>query len=267
MVRADLWREIVIVDDKKQKRRVIVFSGAGLSAESGLKTYRDHDGLWENHRIEDVATTEAFAMHPKRVHRFMSARRMELANVTTNAAHCGIAELAKYYSVLNITQNIDDLLERAGCTDIVHLHGFLPEILCLMCGYIWNIGYTDYNGHPCPKCGAIATKPNIVLFGDQAPLYQVLHQVFSPVYKGDALSHNDVVVVIGTMGNVVPIASYLQGQKCMRILNNLENSPFIPANMFDHAFLEPATTAISRILTLIREGWSEESSERYQKLL
>lgn len=239
--------------DTKRDRRIIVFSGAGLSAESGLKTYRDHGGLWENHRVEDVATVDAFATQPRRVHRFMSSRRIELATVTVNAAHRGLAKLEDQYSVLNITQNIDDLLERAGCTRVVHLHGFLPEILCLVCGNIWNVGYTDYDWHPCPQCNSKETKPNIVLFGDKAPLYQVLHQIFFPPHQEEALTTKDFVVVIGTMGNVVPIMYYLSGQKCVKILNNLEDSPFVPASMFDHAFLEPATSAITRITSLIRE--------------
>ncbi|KAF0115518.1 MAG: NAD-dependent deacetylase [Rhodospirillaceae bacterium] len=233
------------------KRRVVVFSGAGLSAESGLKTYRDHDGLWENYRIEDVATAEAFAAHPGRVHRFMSSRRMELASVVPNAAHHGLATVQTLFPLLNITQNIDDLLERAGCTNVVHLHGFLPGIRCLACDHVWDIGYADYDGHPCPRCGARDTKPNIVLFGDMAPLYQVLHETFFPVHPKDALTPQDVVVVFGTMGNVVPIARYLWGQKCVKILNNLEDSPFVPASMFDHAFLEPATSAIDKILDVI----------------
>ncbi|KAF0145474.1 MAG: NAD-dependent deacetylase [Rhodospirillaceae bacterium] len=239
-------------DAYKQKRRIIVFSGAGLSAESGLKTYRDHDGLWESYRIEDVATAEAFAAHPHRVHRFMSDRRMELAKVTPNAAHHGIAALQTLYPVVNITQNIDDLLERSGCTDVVHLHGFLPEICCLACDHVWDIGYADYNDHPCPQCGARETKPNIILFGDPAPLYQVLHRVFFPVYEEDVLTRHDVIVVIGTMGNVVPIARYLWGQKCVKILNNLEDSPFVPADMFDYAFLEPATNAVDKIMRVIK---------------
>lgn len=233
------------------KGRIIVFSGAGLSAESGLKTYRDHDGLWENHRIEDVATTEAFATHPHRVHRFMSERRRELTQVTPNAAHYGIATLQKLRPIINITQNIDDLLERAGCMDVIHLHGFLPEIRCLKCDHVWHIGYANYDEQPCPRCAGRDTKPNIVLFGDPAPLYQVLHRLFFPVYEEDTLTQSDIVVVIGTMGNVVPIARYLWGQKCVKILNNLEDSPFVPANMFDHVFLEPATAAVDKIMNVI----------------
>ncbi|VBB68529.1 NAD-dependent protein deacetylase of SIR2 family [invertebrate metagenome] len=233
------------------KRRIIIFSGAGLSAESGLQTYRDHDGLWEKHRIEDVATADAFAAHPHRVHRFMSDRRQELARVAPNAAHHGMATLQQLYSVVNITQNIDDLLERAGCTEIIHLHGFLPEIRCLACDHVWDIGHTNYDGHPCPRCAGQRTKPNIVLFGDPAPLYQVLHHLFFPAYKEDALTQKDIVVVIGTMGNVVPISHYLWEQKCTKILNNLEDSPFVPASMFDYVFLKPATAAISEIIDVI----------------
>lgn len=236
------------------RRRIVIFSGAGLSAESGLKTYRDHDGLWEKLRIEEVATTEAFATNPHRVHRFMSDRRKELAKVAPNAAHYGIATLQKLYSIVNITQNIDDLLERAGCTDVVHLHGFLPEIRCLKCNHVWDIGYTDYNGHPCPQCTWQDAKPNIVLFGDPAPLYQVLHRLFFPVYEEDILTQNDITIVIGTTGGVVPIARYLWGQKCIKILNNLEDSPFVPASMFNHVFFEPATIAISKITNIIMKS-------------
>ena len=240
-------------ENDRKKGRIIIFSGAGLSAESGLKTYRDHNGLWENYRIEDVATADAFAAHPERVHNFMSSRRQELASVVPNAAHHGIATLQKLYSIINITQNIDDLLERAGCTEVIHLHGFLPEIRCLVCDYVWNIGHTAYHWQPCPRCSGQKTKPNIVLFGDPAPQYQVLHRLFFPVYKEETLTRKDVVVVIGTMGNVVPIAHYLWGQECIKILNNLEESSFIPQNMFDYIFLQSATVAIKNIIETIEK--------------
>ncbi len=232
--------------------RIIVFSGAGLSAESGLKTYRDNDGLWENNRIEDVATADAFAAHPQQVHSFMSSRRQELARVVPNAAHHGIASLERLYSIVNITQNIDDLLERAGCREVIHLHGFLPELRCLSCHHVWDIGHAAYNRQPCPRCSGQRTKPNIVLFGDPAPLYQVLHRLFFPLSREDALTQKDIVIVIGTMGNVVPIAHYLLGQKCIKILNNMENSPFVPASMFDHVFLKPATAAVGEIIEIIK---------------
>lgn len=238
---------------KGQARRVVVFSGAGLSAESGLKTYRDHDGLWENHRIEDVATAQAFANHPRRVHDFMSARRVELGKALPNAAHLGLAALERDFPVLHVTQNIDDLLERAGCAQVVHLHGYLPEMQCLKCRKVWNIGYASYDYTPCPGCGADAAKPNIVLFGDMAPQYAVLNDLFYPGYGPRTLTRDDILVVLGTLGNVVPIGNLAYNLPCRKILNNLEDSPYIDAEIFDHVYLEPATRAIDKIAAAVRD--------------
>ena len=116
---------------------LVVLTGAGISAESGVKTFRDHDGLWENHRMEDVATPEAFFANPELVHKFYNARRAQLKEVEPNAAHLALAELEKNWKgdFLLITQNVDDLHDRAGSEKLLHMHGELRKIKCAKCGH------------------------------------------------------------------------------------------------------------------------------------
>ena len=112
------------------KKRVVVFSGAGLSAESGIPTFRGSDGLWENHRIEDVASPEGWARDPKLVLNFYAMRFEKVQSVQPNVGHFALAKLQEKFDVINITQNIDDLLERAGCRNVWHLHGRIDYQKC-----------------------------------------------------------------------------------------------------------------------------------------
>ena len=143
-------------------RHIVFLSGAGISAESGISTFRDAGGLWERYNVMDVCSAEAFRCNRQFVLDFYNKRRRELVDKRPNAAHLMIAELQREFPgrVLNITQNIDDLFEKAGCQGTTHLHGELTKARCELCGYVWEIGYTDIVGtEHCPACGAsIATK-------------------------------------------------------------------------------------------------------------
>lgn len=147
---------------------IIILTGAGISAESGLATFRDKDGLWEGHRVEEVATPEAFQRDPDRVHRFYNMRRAALASAGPNAAHLALARLCLEYPgrVSVITQNVDDLHERAGCTDVIHMHGELRKVHCTQClaecEWLVDLGVHD----ACPACGETALRPDIVWFGE-----------------------------------------------------------------------------------------------------
>jgi NAD-dependent protein deacetylase/lipoamidase len=179
--------------------RVVVLTGAGVSAESGLPTFRDAHGLREGHRPEDVATPEAFRRNPSLVQRFYDARRAALATVEPNAAHHALARLgwALGNDLLLVTQNIDDLHERSGSPRVVHLHGELQIARCLACGerHAWR---GDLAHAPdCPACGTPALRPDVVWFGEVP--YRIPEVV-------DAVKSADVFCAIGTSGVVFPAA-------------------------------------------------------------
>jgi NAD-dependent deacetylase len=183
---------------------VIVLTGAGVSAESGLRTFRDADGLWEEHRVEDVATPEAFARDPELVHRFYSARRAQLAEVAPNPAHRALARFAIQNPgrLLLVTQNVDDLHERAGSPEVLHMHGSLLEVRCTACARVLSWREPTTTASVCPICAARGRlRPNIVWFGE-VPF--ALDQIDA------ALRSARLFVAIGTSGNVYPAAGFAQ---------------------------------------------------------
>ena len=180
-----------------------MLTGAGVSAESGVPTFRDADGLWEGHRVEDVATPEAYDVAPTRVHRFYDERRRHLARVEPNPAHRALAELEARLGddFLLVTQNVDDLHERAGSERVLHMHGQLRSALCRACGR-----RTEWTGDlvgwpPCPSCGHTELRPDVVWFGEMP--YE-MDRIFA------ALDQADLFVSIGTSGAVYPAAGFVQ---------------------------------------------------------
>ena len=188
----------------REIRNIVVLTGAGISAESGLATFRGPDGLWEGHRVEDVATPEAFARDPGLVQAFYDARRARLKAVEPNAAHRALARLdAEWPSeLLIVTQNVDDLHERAGARRVLHMHGELNSAWCLGCDarVRWE---TDLGDHPaCPGCGAAGDlRPDIVWFGEMPYGMEAIDR---------ALMAADLFVSIGTSGAVYPAAGFVQ---------------------------------------------------------
>ncbi|MFD4292969.1 NAD-dependent deacylase [Rhodococcus sp. NPDC058505] len=182
---------------------IVVLTGAGISAESGVPTFRDADGLWESHRVEDVATPEAFARDRMLVQRFYDARRAALHTVEPNRAHRALAELEDVLGgdLLVVTQNIDDLHERAGSRNVIHMHGELRRALCRACGVAdpWS---GDLSGEPaCPHCGVADLRPDVVWFGEVP--YEMDRIT-------DALAGADQFVSIGTSGAVHPAAGFVR---------------------------------------------------------
>jgi NAD-dependent deacetylase len=177
--------------------KIVALTGAGISAPSGLRTFRDSDGLWENHRIEDVATPEAWARNPELVLRFYNERRAQLGTAHPNAAHLTLAAWERDHEVVIITQNVDDLHERAGSTRIIHLHGELVKARgTRSSSNVVNIGYDPINlGDKCPAGSQL--RPHIVWFGEAVPAMSVAEQ---------SLALADVVLVIGTSLQVYPAA-------------------------------------------------------------
>jgi NAD-dependent deacetylase len=200
---------------------IVVLTGAGISAESGLRTFRAADGLWEDHRIEDVATPDGFRRDPALVHRFYNERRARLAEVAPNAAHKALATLDKMWpgELLIVTQNVDDLHERAGARRLHHMHGELQSIWCLLCNR--RAAWTDPIGAEtaCPQCREVgAVRPDIVWFGEMPYDMERIET---------ALMDCDLFVSIGTSGAVYPAAGFVQtakyvGAKTLEI--NLEPS-------------------------------------------
>ncbi|MCJ8159837.1 NAD-dependent deacylase [Sphingomonas sp. LaA6.9] len=184
-------------------RNIVVLTGAGISAESGLATFRGPDGLWEGHRVEDVCTPEALARDPVLVHRFYDARRAALESVTPNAAHEALAHLDAAWpgELLIVTQNVDDLHERAGARRLLHMHGELLSALCAACGMATRWAGAMGHGPECPGCGARALRPDIVFFGEMP--YQMDR-------IDEALTRADLFVSIGTSGAVYPAAGFVQ---------------------------------------------------------
>ncbi|MCH8862074.1 MAG: NAD-dependent protein deacylase [Proteobacteria bacterium] len=184
-------------------RNIVILTGAGISAESGLGTFRGSGGLWEDHRVEDVATPEAFQRDPGLVHRFYNARRRNLGKVKPNAAHIALARLQTGHpgSVILITQNVDDLHERAGSGTLLHMHGELLRARCRACADVFDWPEDMDDGTPCPSCAAMpALRPHIVWFGEMP---------FHMEEIDAALLETDLFISIGTSGSVYPAAGYV----------------------------------------------------------
>src|SRR5438093_41139 len=183
---------------------IVVLTGAGISAESGLATFRGPNGLWEGHRVEDVATPQAFARDPDLVQAFYDQRRARLKEVEPNAAHRALARLDAEWpgELLIVTQNVDDLHERAGARRMLHMYGELKSAWCLACDARSRWGVDLRDGPLCPACGtAGALRPDIVWFGEMPYGMDAIDR---------ALGRADLFVSIGTSGAVYPAAGYVQ---------------------------------------------------------
>lgn len=183
--------------------QIVVLTGAGISAESGVPTFRDADGLWEGHRVEDVATPQGFERDRATVQRFYDDRRAALLTVEPNPAHVALAELEETLgdALMVVTQNIDDLHERAGSKNVVHMHGELLKALCRSCGVASPWAGPLGDEPPCPGCGVADLRPDVVWFGE---IPYEMDRIT------DALSEASHFVSIGTSGAVYPAAGFVQ---------------------------------------------------------
>jgi NAD-dependent deacetylase len=213
---------------------IVILTGAGISAESGLATFRGPGGLWEGHRVEDVCTPEALADDPELVHRFYDDRRAALATVEPNAAHLALARLDAEWAgeLLIVTQNVDDLHERAGAKRLIHMHGELMSALCASCGEVGPWEGRLPPGTACGVCDSLALRPDIVFFGEMP-------------YEMDeicaAIRDCDLFVSIGTSGAVYPAAGFVEaarGAGAGTLELNLERSA--GSAMFHETRLGPA---------------------------
>lgn len=190
-------------------RNIVILTGAGISAESGIGTFRDKGGLWEQHRVEDVATPEGFARDPDLVLRFYDMRREAIQKAEPNPAHFALARLDAEWpgQLLIVTQNVDDLHERAGARRLIHMHGEHLNAWCIACDSRspWRGALADRP--PCPECGEAALRPDVVWFGEMPYRMDEIDR---------ALMNCDLFVSIGTSGAVYPAAGYVQTARHVR---------------------------------------------------
>jgi NAD-dependent deacetylase len=236
----------------KDIRNIVILTGAGVSAESGIDTFRSEGGLWEQHRVEDVATPEAFARDPDLVLRFYDMRRAAIQGKQPNAAHVALGRLDAEWrgedgrELLIVTQNIDDLHERGGAARVLHMHGEHLNAWCTACDARspWRGPLIDRP--PCPQCGAAALRPDVVWFGEVPYRMDEIHA---------ALRRADLFVSIGTSGAVYPAAGFVRSARDLgaRTLElNLERSQ--GSAWFHESRLGPATEVVPQ--------WVEEMLAR-----
>jgi NAD-dependent deacetylase len=219
--------------------RIVILTGAGVSAESGLGTFRDRGGLWTRFDLDEVATPEGYARDPAKVLDFYNMRRRNCREARPNAAHAAIARLGRAWPgrLSVVTQNIDDLHERAGSAGVIHMHGRIMAALCAACGHRWDwegdMGLAD----TCPECETLgAVRPDVVWFGE-VPYH--LEEI------RERLAACDLFVAIGTSGTVYPAAGFVaearqRGARTLEI--NLE--PSETAGLFDERILGPASETV-----------------------
>jgi NAD-dependent deacetylase len=224
-------------------RKIVVFTGAGMSAESGIKTFRDSDGLWENHPVEDVATPQAWARNPRLVLDFYNARRKQMREVEPNKGHAALVELEKCFNVQIITQNVDNLHERAGSSSVLHLHGELDKVRStrnpklIFTPEHWEIKLGDVG-----EDGA-QLRPHIVWFGEQVPMFDVAIDITQTA---------DIMIVVGTSLVVYPAASLIE---------------YVPANAPIFLIDPKAEPQSRRNIEIIRGTAAEELPEFVKKLI
>ncbi|GGF30405.1 NAD-dependent protein deacylase [Aliidongia dinghuensis] len=220
---------------------IVILTGAGISRESGLATFRDADGIWATVRIEDVATPEAFRRNPARVQAFYNARRRQLLDpaVQPNAAHIALARLERDWPgpVLVVTQNIDDLHERAGTRGLLHMHGELLKARCTGCGRVVPVTEELTQDFACAGCdGTGSLRPDVVWFGEMPMHMAEIEQ---------ALAQADLFVSIGTSGNVYPAAGFVdEARRAGARTVELNLEPSEGARLFDEARHGPATELV-----------------------
>lgn len=219
-------------------RNIVILTGAGVSAESGIDTFRSAGGLWENHRVEDVATPQAFVRDPDLVHRFYDMRRAAIQEKLPNPAHAALAELDARWTgdLLIVTQNVDDLHERAGARRVLHMHGEHLKAWCTSCDLRSPWRTTLIERPPCPVCQARTLRPDVVWFGEMP--YRM-----GEIYA--ALRSADLFVSIGTSGAVYPAAGFVRdarelGARTLEL--NLERSQ--GSRWFHESRLGPASEVV-----------------------
>jgi NAD-dependent deacetylase len=222
--------------------KIAVLTGAGISAESGIKTFRGSDGLWEGHDVMEVASPEGFKRNPALVLDFYNQRRRQLLTVNPNAAHIALAELEKNLEVTIITQNVDDLHERAGSTNVIHLHGELLKARSTFDEDLVLDWKDDLNlGDLCEHNRQL--RPHIVWFGEMVPMIEIAAEV---VEKADA------IIIVGTSMQVYPAAGLVQYAKPNAPIYFVDPKPSISETQRISVFAENASTGVPKVVELLK---------------
>jgi NAD-dependent deacetylase len=223
------------------KKHIVVLTGAGMSAESGVKTFRDHDGLWEGHDVMKVASPEGFRQNPELVLDFYNQRRRQLKTVEPNQAHLDLAALEKNHKVTIITQNVDDLHERAGSTDVVHLHGELKKIRSTGNPKDIRVWTGDINiGDTCEK--GYQLRPHVVWFGEDVPMMDTAIKI---CYAAD------ILVIIGTSMQVYPAASLIHYVQPDTEIYYIDPKPAVTRNTDIKVIAKPATEGMKVLIEML----------------
>jgi len=223
------------------KKHLVVLTGAGISAESGIKTFRDADGLWEGHNVMDVATPEGFAKNPELVLEFYNQRRRQLLEVEPNSAHHDLAQLEQHFKVTIITQNVDDLHERAGSSRVIHLHGELIKARNTVDDYTLFDCKTDIKlGDVCPK--GYQLRPHIVWFGEAVPMIDT---------AVDVCMAADILFIIGTSMQVYPAASLMHYVPANIPIYFIDPKPAMESKRNLTVIAEPATVGMKKVMELL----------------
>ena len=225
-------------------KHIVVLTGAGMSAESGIKTFRDADGLWEGHDVMEVATPEGFKRNPELVLNFYNARRKQLNEVEPNQAHKDLARLENNYKVSIITQNVDDLHERAGSSNVIHLHGELRKIRSTKNENDIKVWTEDINlGDTCEKGHQL--RPHIVWFGEAVPMIDKAVEICQQA---------DILVIIGTSMQVYPAAGLLDFAPTQTPIYYIDPKPAMDKNGKVHIIAESATEGVKTLLHLLENA-------------
>lgn len=234
-------------------KNIVILTGAGISAESGIPVFRSESGLWEHERIEDVCVPEALQRNPQKVHDFYNKMRRSLVDKKPDDAHLAVAKLQREWphvsggNVTLVTQNIDDLHEKAGSVEVIHMHGALLSARCESCGASWYQNKDTSPGQPCPKCGRTGgVRPDIVFFEEMPHDMDLIER---------ALAKCDLFLAVGTSGVVYPAAGFCRfaknvGANCLEF--NLDKSAV--ASDFDSGFYGKASKTLPKFVDALLSG-------------
>lgn len=235
--------------------QIVVLTGAGVSQESGVATFRDSNGLWENHRIQDVATPEAYLRNPQLVQDFYNARRRQVVTVHPNKAHQALVHLEQQWKgeFLLVTQNVDDLHDRAGSKNLIHMHGEILKVRCTKCRHIWHHANDVAIDMSCISCDAKGSvRPHIVWFGEMPLEMDHIDQ---------ALSGCDLFIAVGTSGEVYPAAGFMQqarmaGAQTLEL--NLQSTG--RSSHFHQGIYGPAGTVVPEVVHALLQNMESSHS-------
>lgn len=242
-----------IINANLNQSKLIIFAGAGLSAESGLQTFRDNNGLWHKYNVHDICDIRTYHKNREIVLDFYNKRKMDIKNAEPNDAHKYIAHIQKAFGthrVQVLTTNVDNLLTRAGVDDVIHLHGSIENTLCLSCGYEWYSYDHDYNmNETCPECSSLNTKPGVVFFFENAPQYSNMKTILS--LSGSRVLNN--ILIIGTSFQVIDLSRIMVG-RYHPSFNKLflidKNPDFSKSGYFEKIYPNLASVGLKKFIEL-----------------